>query len=402
MKRTAPDPATRCMRRRTGRHILLAAALIGLGACAADPQPIYLGIAGPVSQPTGRSLRLAAEMAVAEINEAGGIDGRRLALVIKDDEARPDRAIEVATELRNDPRILAVIGHINSAATLAAAEIYNAEENGVVEISPASSSPRVTDAGPWTFRVCPSDLQHGPVLAEWTYDRLERRKAAILYANDDYGRGLLGSFGDAFEQAGGVLVARDPFLPALMEADDALDPYLERAIQRGMDALVIAGQAEEGLDILRAARRLGYDGPVLGADGITGMKDAGPIANGVFITSAFLPDRPTPEAQAFVEAYVERYDELPDHRGAMAYDAIYLLVRALREVNAVRKQHAEPTLNGARTVRREIRDYLATVGRTTPPFEGVSGTIVFDENGDVAGKDVAVGIIRDGRIVTAS
>lgn len=368
---------------------LSATALIFLTACGAgvDDGPVYLGLAGPVSLANGRSMRLAAEMAVDEINMAGGISGRPLQLVIRDDEGQRERAIDIAAELRDDPRVVAVIGHINSPATLAAAEIYNDEENGVLQISPASSSPRISEAGAWTFRVCPSDLQHGPALAAWTYERLGLGRAAVLYANDEYGRGVLDAFATPFQEAGGTIVARDPFLPTIMESDNALDPYLERAIRAGMDALVVVSQAEPALEILAAARRLGFTGPVLGADGITGLKDAGDIADGVYITSAFLPDRGAPAARKFVSDYIEKFTELPDHRGAMTYDAVYLVARALREVG---------------TDRRALRDYIAGVGTSAPAYDGVSGAIVFDENGDVSGKEVTVGVVRGGRIVTAS
>lgn len=369
------------------RSLALAALLTGCGAGGGEP--VFLGVAGPLSQANGRSMRLAAEMAVEEINARGGIHGRPLALIFKDDEANPERAIEVAAELRDDPRVLAVVGHVNSAASLAAADIYNDPENGLVELSPASSSPALSEAGEWTFRVCPSDLQHGPALARWIHDQLKRRRAAVLYANDDYGRGVLDSFADAFRAAGGEVIARDPYLPSLYEDERTLDPYLERALRQRMDALVVAGQAEEALRIVRAARRLGYRGPILGADGLTGLRDAGEIAEGVFVTSAFLPDRPTPAARRFVQDYQDRFGELPDHRGAMTYDAIHLLARVIEEL-------------GPGATRREIRDYLAGVGTRTPAFEGVSGTIAFDENGDVASKDVAVGIIREGEIRTAS
>jgi len=377
------------LRRAAGSALIAAAAAAVMltGCGAADSEPIYIGIAGPVNHENGRSMQLAAEMAVDEINRAGGINGRRLALVIKDDQARPERAIEVAVELRDDPRVVAVVGHVNSAATLAAATVYNSGTRPVLQISPASSSPLVTDAGEWTFRVCPSDLQHGPVLAEWAYDQLGARRAAILYVNDEYGRGVLESFGAAFEQAGGTVISRDPYLPALIDSDDALDPYLLRAIRDSLDALFIAGQATEAATIIRAARRLGYRGPVLGPDGLTGLKEAGPIAEGTYISSAFLPDRPSTLAQRFVSEYRERYDELPDHRGAMTYDAIHLIARALAAVGPNRAA---------------LRDYIAGVGNGgSAPYDGVSGTIAFDENGDVAGKEVAVGVVRNGQLVTA-
>ncbi len=377
------------------------AALAACGAGGVDSNALYIGLAGPVNLANGRSMRLAAEMAVEEVNRDGGVNGHPLALVVKDDEANEEKAVEVATELRDDSRVVAVVGHLNSFATRRAARIYNDAERGVVEISPASSSPDISESGPWTFRVCPTDLQHAPALARWALERLGRQRAAVLYANDAYGRGLVDVFVQSFESAGGHIVARDPFLPSIIDSI-GIDPYIIRAIHNGMDALVIAGQAEEAREIIRAARRLGYSGPVLGADGLTSLRDAGGIAEGVYITSAFLPDRPTEAAQAFVEAYVERFAELPDHRGAMTYDAIHLLTRALREIDSARERHAEPSLREALLLRTALRDYLETVGTGSPPFEGVSGTIVFDENGDVAGKDVTVGVIHDGRIVTAS
>jgi len=385
------------------RRVTAPLAFAGLAACGAGgaEAPIHIGLAGPVNQPNGRSMHLAAQMAVDEINLEGGINGRPLALVVKDDEANQEKAVAVATELKDDPRVVAVVGHINSFATRAAARIYNDEQRGVVELSPASSAPEISEAGDWTFRVCPTDLQHAPALADWVYNRLGRSRAAVLYTNDAYGRGIVDVFAQAFERAGGTVVARDPFLPQIVDSI-GVDPFLERAIRNRMDALIIAGQAEPALSIIRAARRLGYRGPILGADGLTNLREAGPIAEGVYVTSAFLPDRPTEEARRFVQAYVQRYGELPDHRGAMTYDAIRLLARVLREIDATSSLGAQPSMGETIAVRRAIRDYLAGVGTRYPAFEGVSGTIRFDENGDVVGKDVAVGIIRNGQIVTAS
>lgn len=367
-----------------------ALALAALSGCAAsDAEPIFIGVAGPINQANGRSMRLAAEMAVEEINRAGGIDGRPLRLVLKDDQARSDHAIQVAGELRDDPSVVAVIGHINSSATLAAAEVYNHPTNGVLQISPASSSPLVSEAGEWTFRVCPSDLSHGPALARWAYERLDRRSVAVLYRNDDYGRGVMESFAAAFEQAGGAVVARDPLLTPEVTATEAdLTPYLERAIRAGADAIVVASQADGALLVLREARRLGFRGPVLGADGLTGLKDAGAVAEGVYISSAFLPDRKTPEAERFVRDYVQRNPgELPDHRGAMAYDALQVIAQGLREVGADRAA---------------LRDYVARVGTEHPALHGVSGAISFDPNGDAAGKEVVISVVRGGKLVTAN
>jgi branched-chain amino acid transport system substrate-binding protein len=105
------------------------------------------------------------------------------------------------------------------------------------------------------------------------------------------------------------------------------------------------------------------------------------------VASAFLADRPSPKAQEFVQAYRRaNNNETPDHRGAMTYDVIYMLKEAIERGGAERRQ---------------IRDYVAGIGSSHPAFEGVSGTIKFDRNGDVVGKEVAVGVVRGGQLVTA-
>jgi branched-chain amino acid transport system substrate-binding protein len=381
-------PALRPIRR------WIALPLVLLAGCeAASEDPISIGIAGPLSLANGRSMKLAAEMAIEELNASPDFGGRKLQLVSRDDEGNKEKAIPVAGYLRDSTQVVAVIGHVNSAATLAAAKIYNEEEGAhgsspVAQISPASSSPLVTDAGEWTFRVCPSDLRHGPVVAQHAYSRLGKRRAAVLYTNDEYGRGVAETFAAAFRTAGGNVVAQDPYLPALVEDPTGVDPYLQRALRSGMDALVIAGQADAGIKVVREARRLGFTGPVVGADGMTGVKDAGTDAEGIYVSSAFLPDRSSEAAQAFVRAYRQRYNEEPDHRGAMTYDAIKLVAQAIREEG---------------TDRRAIRDYLARVGvdgSGVAAYEGVSGRIAFDSKGDVPGKEVAMGVVRGGKLVT--
>jgi branched-chain amino acid transport system substrate-binding protein len=361
-----------------------------LAACGgASGDKIYIGVAGPLSAANGLSMKRAAEMAVAEINANRGIDGDSIVLVFRDDEANPQKAITVAGELKSDPRILAVIGHVNSSASLRAATIYNAADSTgdpVLQISPASSAPALTYAGEWTFRVTPTDLEFSPALAAHAR-ALNLRRAAVLYANDDYGQGVMETFERAFRGGGGTVVSADPYLPAVIEQGTELDPYLMRAMGRGADALVIGGQAAEGVKIIQAARRLGYRGIILGSDGLTGAKDAGPVAEGVFVSSAFLPDRADPLAQRFVTDYHRTFNALPDHRGAMTYDVVYLLRDAIRE---------------AGRDRRALRDHVARIGRQGgPAHPGVSGPIAFDSAGDVVNKPVTVGVVRGGQLVTA-
>lgn len=388
--------------------VAAAVCALPLAGCGRDAGgEVAIGLAGPLSASTGESMRLAARMAVEEINDSLGAAGAgyRIRLVEGDDSASAQAAIRVAARMRANDSVVAVIGHVNSSATLAAAPIYNqvdfasdeaaAVEGAVdlegteplVEISPASSSVEITEAGPYTFRVAPTDDQHGPALARWAAQDLGRRRAAVLYANNAYGRGVARAFADAFAEHGGTVVASDPYLPSMLDEDAAaLDPFLRRLVSRGADALVIAGPFEGAPELVRAARRLGYDGPILGGDGVTGLKDVGAEAEGVFISSAYLPDRADERSRRFVERYVERYGSLPDHRGAMAYDAVWILHRAIRQVGADRAA---------------IQEYLEEMTGAEDAYSGVSGDIVFDEHGDVMGKEVAIGVVRNGRLVTA-
>ena len=307
--------------------------------------------------------------------------------MIRDDAADPQRAIGIANEFVDNASMVAVVGHITSGATLAAAGIYNAAGNGIASVSPTASSPLVTDAGPWTFRVCPSDLEHGPALATWLRETLGRRRAEVLYANDAYGRGVVESFARAFVGAGGTLVGTDPFLPDYVRNAGFLDPYVERAMVRRADGILIGGLADEAIEVIRSARRLGFTGPILGADGLLGVEEAGEVSEGVFVSTPFLPDMPLAATQRFVAAYRERYGTAPDAYAALTYDALYLVVQAVRE---------------AGTDRTAIRDYIAQVGGDEAAYEGVTGRIAFDQNGDVEGKPVVIGVIRDGAVVTAA
>ena len=317
------------------RRALVLFSTLFLAACKGDREPYVLGVAAPLQAANGQSVQLAAEMAVAEINAADGVRGRLLRVEARDDEASESKGIEVARLLRANEAVLAVIGHVNSAVSVKAAPIYNMEANDsvagdpVVEISPASSAPAFTGAGPWSFRVTPTDLEFSPVLANWAYGRLGSRKAAILFANDEYGQGVTSAFEEAFRREGGAVVSADPYVPAILTDPSALDPYLVRAIARGADALVIGGQSDAGIFIIKAARRLGFRGPIMGSDGLTGIKDARGVGEGVFVSSAFLPDTRAERAQAFVAKFRQLYKRNPDHRAAQAYDIVYMLRNAL-------------------------------------------------------------------------
>jgi branched-chain amino acid transport system substrate-binding protein len=367
-----------------GKSLVAALGLI-LCACNFSREPIFIGLAGSLSDPVGVPMKRAAELAVEEINAGGGINGRPLELIQRDDYADPDSAVFVATDLY-EAGVSAVIGHLFSGTTLAAAPVYNGGPDPVAAISPSSSSPDISTAGDYTFRICPSDLAHGAALARWAHDTLGLERGAVLYLNDQYGRGVRQTFVRDFRRRGGELVAIEPYLGDTPE----VGPYLDRLAKLSrVDFLMVAGNRGEAEEILRQARGRGLNFPVLGGDGLEGIEEAGAIADGVYLSSAYLPSLATPANKAFLQAYRKKFPGtgFPNQPAAATYDAVYLL----RDVIAK-----------AGSKREDVRRALARVGSGLPAFKGVTGTVAFDMRGDVPNQTVYIGMVRDGTVRLAT
>jgi branched-chain amino acid transport system substrate-binding protein len=195
------------------------------------------------------------------------------------------------------------------------------------------------------------------------------------------------SFAGAFRQGGGQVVSLDPYLTEMLAAGPGAEPYLRRALGRGMDALFIAGRAEDAAAIVPRVRALGYTGVVMGADGLLGIESEGRVGEGLFIGAAFFADAPDQAATRFAAEYRRRFRQAPNADAALGYDAVQVIARALAE---------------AGTDRGRVRAYLEGIGTRHPAVQGVTGTIRFDRNGDVAQKEVAVGVVRGGTVVSAA
>jgi branched-chain amino acid transport system substrate-binding protein len=350
-----------------------------LAACSSGHPTLRIGLAGPFSDSVGAPMLRAAELAVRQINRAGGVGGRPLELLARDDHGDPDSAVTVAGDLVR-AGVVAVIGHVYSGTTLAAAPVYNAA--GVVEISPSSSAPAVTEAGEYTFRVCPSDRQMGAALARFAAERLGLRRGTILYLNDDYGRGLRQIFAAEFSRLGGIIDDVGPYLGQR----PAVGPYLDRLVRRGTSQFIfIGGNREDAEEALRLARARGVRAPVLGGDGLEGLEEAGPLAEGSYIANAYLASFDSPENRAFVLEYMRQYPRAapPNQPAAATWDAVHLLSRALARAGDDRSR---------------VRDLIAAVGTTAPAYHGVTGEIAFDGNGDVPRQRVVIGEVVGGQV----
>jgi branched-chain amino acid transport system substrate-binding protein len=358
--------------------VSLVATLGLLAACRSGGSPITIGVAGNFQDPSSAPMQHAAQLAALEINQAGGVRGRSIEILLRDDHDNPDSAIMVATDLYR-AGVVAVVGHGFSGPTLAAAAVYNGGHDPVVQISPSASAPEVTGAGPYTFRLCPTDLAHGAALARWVFQDLGMSNGAILYLNNAYGRGFRTTFAEEFGSLGGEVEVTFPFLGDPPE----VGPLLDRIASPEIEFLVVAGYLSDAEEILRLARQRGLNMPVLGGDGLEGIERSGPLAEGTYVTAAYLPTIDTPRNRTFVDAYQAMFPDepAPNISAAGTYDAIYLVRDIVARVG---------------TDRTKIRDALAVLGTAEAPFEGVLGTVALDANGDVINPAVHVSIIRDG------
>lgn len=371
-----------------GRRVLLpvlCSALIIVGACTQERGPIKIGVSANFQDVNMAPMREGARLAVEEINADGGINGRLLELVERDDHEDADSAVVVATELYDDADIVAVLGNGFSGLTLATAPVYNGGANPVVQISPTASAPAVSHAGRYTFRVCPSDLTHGAALARWARDGLGHRRGTVIYGNDDYGRGVRQAFMSEFVAIGGQVITADPYMGSPPE----VAPYLDRIARSGRaEFIILAGYLDEAEYVLAEARNRGITIPFMGGDGIERIERQGALAEGTYVTAAYMSLIDTPKNNQFIESWSRAYPGMapPNLSAAGAYDAVYLISQAIAEVG---------------TDRTAIRDAIADVGTNRPAFQGVIGTIGFDANGDVTTPSIYVGVVRNGEVELA-
>lgn len=318
------------------------------------------------------------DLAVDEINRAGGIDGRPLKVIPRDDEANGSQAAVIAQEFVENPEVLAVVGHVNSGAMLAASRIYDGQ---LTAVATTASSPDLTGVSKWTFRVISSDSLNGVILARFasriggTSSALKR--ASIIYENDTYGRGLADAFRRAFR---GTIVSFDP----IAERVDA-EPFISYIKSRQVGIVFVAGRETSALRLLREARRQGLDAVFIGGDGWQSIVSDTSASNGVYVGTSFSAENPDPGVQRFVKAFEQKYDSKPDAFAALAYDATRLIAEAIARKGGSRKG---------------VREYLASLTAATA-FDGITGPVYFNRSGDPIGMGFHVAQVIGG-VLTSS
>jgi branched-chain amino acid transport system substrate-binding protein len=316
-------------------------------------------------------------MAADEINRSGGINGRKIDVVIEDDQGSPERAATMTSKLINQDKVIAVIAGGASGNSLAAAP--RAQSLKIPFISPSSTDPAVTRTGDFIFRVCFIDAFQGEVMARFAANALKAKKTAIMVDfNNPYSRGLSEFFELSFTKLGGLVVSKQSYA----QGDPDYRGQLSTIRAANPDAIFVPGYYGDVAIIAKQARQLGLTQPLLGGDGWDApelWQLGGDALNNSYISSHYSPDDPAPAIQKFVHEYKLLYGNLePDAHAALAYDAMRVVADAIQRAGST-----EPAT---------LRDALAQ----TTNFPGVTGVISINADRDAV-KPAVVLKLLDGR-----
>ena len=367
------------------RLLLLGAAcgavLTGLTSCGGGGGDAIL--VGEFASLTGKeatfgiSSHEGTQLAIEEINAAGGVLGKQIKLITEDDQSKAGEPANVVNKLISKDGVVAVLGEVASSRSLEAAPIC--QQNGIPMISPASTNPKVTETGDYIFRVCFIDPFQGTVMANFATNTLKAKKVAVFTdVKSDYSKGLAKFFKEGFTKAGGTIVAELDF----NGGDKDFKGQLTAIKTAAPDAVFIPGYYTDVALICIQAKGLGLNVPLFGGDGWeseTLVKIGGDAVEGHYFSTHYASDAASPKVSAFVEAYKKRYNgKVPDAMAALGYDSALFLADAIKRAG---------TTEGPK-----LRDALAA----TKEFDAVTGKMAMNAQRDAV-KAAVILQVKDGK-----
>lgn len=331
------------------------------GAAEQQPGEIVIGhyaaMTGSIAhfgQDTDKAVRLALD----EVNQKGGVKGRKLKLVTLDDRGDSAEAANAVSRLIDVEKVVALLGEVASSLSLAGGRV--AQRRQIPMVSPSSTNPKVTEVGDYIFRVCFLDPFQGLVMAKFARENLKFSRVAIIKdVRNDYSIGLAEAFKKSFVGLGGTINVEQSY-----SAGDTDFSAQVTAVRAGNpEAMFVPGYYAEVGAIAKTAQRLGLKVPLMGGDGWDApdlFKIGGDALDGSYFSNHFAPDMATPKAKKFVADFTKKYGEPPTGLGALGYDALMVLVEAMNQAATITP--------------KAIRDELARV----KDVAGVTGNITID------------------------
>ncbi len=337
---------------------------------------IVIGVAGPITGSNatfGAQLKAGAELAVANINAAGGVLGQKLVLEVGDDACDPKQAVSVANQMASK-KVQFVAGHFCSSSSIPASKVYT--EEGILQITPASTNPKFTEEGSWnTFRTCGRDDQQGAVAGAFIAKQFKDRKIAILHDNTAYGKGLADETRKALNAAG----VKETMYAAYVPGEKDYSALVSRMKEAGIDVIYVGGYHTETGLINRQARQQGMTPTMIGGDALVTneyWQIAGDAGNGTLMTFPSDPRR-RPSAAAVVKQFRDKGID-PEGYVLYAYAAIQIWADAVKQAGTTDPKKVAAVLHGGK------------------PFDSVLGKISYDKKGDVTDSDYVFYVWKNG------
>lgn len=343
----------------------LAAAMVS-GCSGGRTSSIKIGMVNPLSGDAatyGTMQKQGMELAFEEINKAGGVKGAKFEMVYFDDAGDPKQSASGAQKFADQKDVVAIVGSSLSSCTLAMVPIIDKAK--LPELVVSSSSPKLSGISPYFFRMAVQDAQVGILMAEALYNAVGAKKIAVLYPNNDYGKGLSEAVQKRFKELGGEVLGMTTYLTT----DKDFSAILTQVKSLNPDAIAFCGTYTDGALIAKQSREMGITVPFVAGTGPNSPKFieiAGPAAEGWVLLGVFVPTNPDPKVQEFVKKFKDKYGILPDHFAALAYDAAYVLYEA-----------AKKAADKGGITRENMRNALAETN-----YKGLTGTVTFNKDGD--------------------
>ncbi|HEY0203557.1 MAG TPA: branched-chain amino acid ABC transporter substrate-binding protein [Acetobacteraceae bacterium] len=357
------------------RRTLFATAALLATVGAAQAQ-IRVATVGPMTgeyAAIGVQMKAGAEQAVADINKAGGVNGQQLVLEVGDDACDPKQAVSVANQMASR-KVAVVAGHYCSGSSIPASKVYG--EEGVLQISPASTNPKYTDEGSWnTFRVCGRDDQQGALAGKYLADKFKGKKIAIIHDNSAYGKGLADETKKAMNAAG----TTETLYTAYVAGERDYSALISRMKQAGIEVIYVGGYHTATGLIARQAKEQGMNVTMVGGDALVTnefWQISGPAGEGTVMTFPPDPRKSAGAAPIVAEFKAKNFD--PEGYTLYTYAALQIWAEAAKKANSV---------DGKK---------VADVMHSGQPFPSVLGDISFDKKGDVTAAGYVFYVWKNG------
>ena len=351
---------------------------------SSDTVVIKIGNVAPLTGPNahlGKDNENGARLAVEEVNTQGlVINGKKVTLefIGEDDASDPKQGTQVAQKLV-DQKVVAVVGHLNSGVSIPASKIYS--EAGIAQISPSSTNPEYTNQGfKTTYRLVGTDAQQGPVLAKYTLEKLKAKNIAIVDDSTQYGKGLADEFEKTILASGSKVVIHE----ATNDKATDFKAILTNIKSKKPDVILYGGMDATGGPFAKQAKELGITAKIIGGDGMcspTLAQLAGDAAENVICSTVGVPKESLANGEAFIKKYEERFKSQVEIYSPMAYDAVMVIVDAMKRSNS-----------------SEASAILGAL--PTTDYNGLSGHITFDAKGDLKESVITLNQYKDGKVVT--